>query len=73
MLAAFETANRQNSKDESAWRRTQMELSAEPKEVRDARRQAEKSSGKKLQAGRMSMADAEALMASFAASDAKFR
>lgn len=74
MLAAFETAWRQSSKDEAAWRRTYAQLTAEPKYVRDQRRR-EAAAGRQSApaTGRMSMADAEALMASFAASEAMYR
>lgn len=73
MLAAFEVTMRQSSKDEAAWRRTHAALVAEPKEVREERRRNERA-GKAAPAapGRMSVEDAEAMLARFAASDARF-
>ena len=72
MLAAFETTMRQNSKDDAAWRRTHAGLTAEPKEVREARRR-DAAAGRPAQsAARRSVADAEAMLAQFAASDARY-
>lgn len=73
LLAAFETSWRQNSKDETAWKRTYAQLTAEPKAVRDQRRRDEAAGRKTQRTGGMSMGDAEALMASFAASEAMYR
>ncbi|AKA61743.1 hypothetical protein AVT62_gp05 [Streptomyces phage TP1604] len=77
MLAAFEATLRQNSKDEAAWNRTLAALTAEPPEVRAERREAVRAAaaaGVPLpeSPGRMSVDDAEALLARFAASDAQY-
>ncbi|AMD42746.1 hypothetical protein SEA_XKCD426_5 [Streptomyces phage Xkcd426] len=73
LFAAFESDLRQHSKDESAWRRTQQELMAEPKEVREERKRVAASGQRPAdQPGRMTVDDAEALLARFAASDAAF-
>jgi len=73
MLSAFEATMRQNSKDEAAWRRTQAALSVEPPEVKRERRRAA-AAGLVVPAApaRMSVEDAEAMLARFAASDAQF-
>lgn len=76
MLAAFEATMRRGAKDESEWRRTQSQLTAEPKEVRDRRREESRQaalSGRPAPSrGGMSATAAEALVAQFAASDAAY-
>lgn len=77
LLAAYEAMLRQNSKDESAWNRTRMALTAEPKEIRDARRDAAKRAAATgapppEPVGQLTVDDAEALLARFAASDAQY-
>jgi hypothetical protein len=77
LLAAYEATLRQNSKDEAAWNRTRQALTAEPKEVRNARREAAKQAAVSgapppEPAGQMTVDDAEALLARFAASDAQY-
>ena len=77
LLAAYEATLRQHSKDEAAWNRTRQALTAEPKEVRDARRQAAKVAAAAgapppEPAGQLTVDDAEAMLARFAASDALY-
>lgn len=77
LLAAYEATLRQNSKDEAAWNRTLATLTAEPKEVREQRlaeTRAAVAAGEPVPEapGRMSVDDAEALLARFAASDAQY-
>lgn len=77
LLAAFEATLRQHSKDEAAWNRTLAALTVEPKEVRAQRLAAVKaavtSGAPPPEApGRLSVGDAEALLARFAASDAQY-
>jgi hypothetical protein len=72
MLAAFETSIRKSSKDDADWRRKRGELYAEPKEIREARRRAAASGTQEQAPERMSVDDAEALLARFAASDALY-
>lgn len=72
LLAAFEATLRQHSKDESAWKQTYAALTAEPKEVRDARRQAAAAGQVVQPSSRMTVTDAEAMLARFAASDAQY-
>jgi len=77
LLAAFESTLRQHSKDEAAWNRTLASLTAEPKEVREERLAATRAA---VAAGapppeapnRMTVDDAEAMLARFAASDAQY-
>lgn len=73
MLAAFEATIRRSAKDESDVKRTMAALAAEPPEVRKQRR-ADALAGRAAPAtaGRMSVEDAEAMMARFAAADAMF-
>ena len=72
LLAAFEASLRQNAKDEATWRRMDASLRAEPKQVRDQRR-ADARAGKKTEGpGRMTMGDAEALMARFEATEKQY-
>lgn len=71
LLAAYEAALRQSSKDESAWRSTRAKLYAEPKGVREARI-AEQRESQAPSRMAMSVGDAEAMLARFAASDAAF-
>lgn len=63
---------RQHSKDESAWNRTYQGLTSEPKEVRDERRRLAAAGVQVAPASRMSVTDAEAMLARFAASDAQY-
>lgn len=77
MLAAFEAALKQSSKDEAAWKRTYQGLTAEPKEVRAERMAAAKAARDRGEAapqapGRMSVDEAEAMLARFAATDAMY-
>ena len=77
LLAAYEATLRQHSKDEAAWNRTRQALTAEPKEVRDARREAAKQAAATgapapEPAGQLTVDDAEALLARFAASDSQY-
>jgi hypothetical protein len=77
LLAAFEAAVKQSSKDEATWNRTYQVLTAEPKQVRDERlkavREAALTGAERPEApSRMSVQDAEAMLARFAASDAQF-
>ena len=71
MLAAYESALRQGAKDEGAWRRLQSQVYAEPAEVRKQRKRAGAETATP-NPGRMSVGDAEALLARMAASDAMF-
>lgn len=73
LLAAFEAAVRQNSKDEAAWNRTYAALTAEPREVREERRKAAADGRTPSAAGRMSVDAAEAMLARFAAADAMYQ
>lgn len=68
MLAAFEATMRRNAKDEAEWKRTYAMLSAEPPEHRKKRRAA----GAGPSPSGMTVADAEAMMARFAAADALY-
>lgn len=70
LLAALEADMRQNAKDEAAWRRTHAELTAVPKEVRAAERR--NAAAGRSSAGGMTEAEANALIASFTASEAQF-
>ncbi|MGH6979059.1 MAG: hypothetical protein ACRED4_07190 [Brevundimonas sp.] len=74
MFAAFEAALKQASKDENEWKKTEAGLYAEPPEVKRKRR-AEAAATPSLpeRGGRMSVGDAEAMLARFATSDAQFR
>lgn len=73
MLAAFEAQLKRSAKDDAAWRRTESLLRAEPKEVREERRRSVAAGRPVLPAGGgMTVDDAEALLARFAASDAMF-
>lgn len=77
LLAAFEATLRQHSKDEAAWNRTLTSLTAEPKEVREERLAAARDAavaGKPPPEapGRMTVDDAEALLARFTASEAQY-
>lgn len=73
MLAAFEATIKRGAKDEAAAQRTMAALSAEPLELRRQRRAAERSGAKTPDAGgRMTLDEAEAMMARFAAADAAF-
>jgi hypothetical protein len=72
MLAAFEATMRQNAKDEAEWTRTYASFTAEPKEVREARRAAEAAGARTEGRGRMSVGDAEAMLARFTASEASY-
>ena len=73
MLAAFEATLQRNAKDETELKRTMAALSTEPIEVRKER-QAAARAGKVVQdaGGRMTVDDAKAMLARFAASDAAF-
>lgn len=77
LLAAFEATLRQHSKDEAAWNRTLAGLTAEPKEVREERlAEARSAAVAGTQApeapNRMTLDDAEAMLARFAASEAQY-
>lgn len=77
LLAAYEATLRQHSKDEAAWNRTLATLTAEPKEVREERREAARAAAASgapppEAPNRLSVDDAEALLARFAASDAQY-
>ncbi|ATN93745.1 hypothetical protein SEA_ABT2GRADUATEX2_5 [Streptomyces phage Abt2graduatex2] len=77
MLAAYEATLRQHSKDEAAWNRTLAGLTAVPKEVREeqramARAAAATGGPPPEPAGRMTVDDAEAMLARFAASEAQY-
>lgn len=76
MLAAYESALRRSAKDESAWRNTRAKLYAEPREVRDARiaeqRAAKAAGAQPVSRAAMTVDDAEAMLARFAASEATF-
>lgn len=73
MFAAFEAMIRRNSKDEAEAKRTLAALSVEPAEVRKQRREAEKAGTLAPGTGaRMTVDDAEAMMARFAAAEAAF-
>lgn len=73
MLAAFEATVRRSAKDDGDAKRTLAALAAEPLEVRRQRKEAERAgilapgTG-----GRMTVDDAEAMLARFAAADAAF-
>lgn len=70
MLAAFEALLKQRAKDDAEWQRTYQSLTAEPPEERRKRRE-ETSSGARP-VPKMSVGDAEAMLARFAASDAAY-
>ena len=73
MLAAFEAMIRRNAKDEKEAKRTLAALAAEPLEVRRERRAAEKAGTVAPgTGGRMTVDDAEAMLARFVAADAAF-
>lgn len=72
MLSAFETSIRRACKDETDWRRRHSEIHAEPVEVRRQRAAAARAGRPVPQQGGMSVSDAEAMVARFAASDAMF-
>ena len=72
MLAAYEMQIRATCKDDAEWQRRYNEMTREPADVRRARRAAEAAGVRAAQPQRMSVADAERLMASFAASDARY-
>lgn len=73
MLAAFEATIRRSAKDENDAKRTLAALAVEPPEVRKQRREAERSGALAPGGGaRMSVDEAEAMMARFAAADAMF-
>lgn len=79
LLAAYEFTLKQGCKDEAAWRRIHGQIYAEPKEVREERRAATVAAAQSRRAapaaatgGRMSVDDAEAMLARFAATDARF-
>lgn len=67
MLAAYEAQLRQGAKDEADWQRMLSQLTVEPIEVRRERRRTGDSG-----AGRMSVDDAEAMIARMMAADAAF-
>jgi hypothetical protein len=72
LLAAFEATLRRNAKDDAEWRRVSAQLTAEPKEAREKRRQ-QAASGRAAPAGGSLTEDAaQALMARFAAADAMY-
>jgi hypothetical protein len=72
LLAAFEATLRRNAKDDAEWRRVSAQLTAEPKEAREKRRQ-QAASGRAAPAGGGLTEDAaQALMARFAAADAMY-
>lgn len=73
MLAAFEATIRRSAKDESDAKRTLAALAAEPIEVRKQRREAERA-GRVAPGGggRMTVDDAESMLARFAAAEAAF-
>lgn len=72
MLAAFEATIRRNAKDDGDAKRTLAALAAEPIEVRRERRAAERAGILAPGSGRMTVDDAEAMLARFAAADAAF-
>lgn len=72
MFAAFEAALKQAAKDESEWSRTEQGLYAEPPEVKKARLAGGPSMGLEPTRGRMSVGEAEAMLARFAATDATY-
>ena len=71
MFAAFETALKQASKDEAEWRKTEAGLYAEPPELKRARLAGQVKAAEPKR-NRMSVGDAEAMLARFAASDAAY-
>ena len=76
LLAAYEAALRRGAKDEAEWRRTQAQLTAEPKEVREQRLKEarQRPSGGRTAPVRsgMSVSDARALLSAFSADDARY-
>lgn len=73
MLAAFEATLKRGAKDEAAAQRIMVALSAEPLELRKRRRAAERAGVQTPGTGdRMTVDDAEAMMARFAAADAAY-
>uniref|UniRef100_A0AAU7GYJ3 Uncharacterized protein n=1 Tax=Streptomyces phage Geonosis TaxID=3158856 RepID=A0AAU7GYJ3_9CAUD len=77
LLAAYEATLRQHSKDEAAWNRTLAALTAEPKEVRaerlaETRAAVAAGTAPPEAPGRMTLDDAEAMLARFAASEAQY-
>lgn len=72
LLAAFEAQLRQSAKDEAAWRRTDATLRAEPKAVRDERRRAAAKGSEGSSRVGMTVDEAEALLARFAAADSLY-
>lgn len=73
MLAAFEVTMRQGAKDEAEWRRQDGAMRAVPKEVRDQQRKAGRAAGRRPLSGGMSVDDAEAMLARFAANEAQYQ
>lgn len=73
MLAAFEATLKRGAKDDAAAQRVMAALSAEPLELRKQRRAAERAGTQAPgTGGRMTVDDAEAMMARFAAADAAY-
>ena len=77
LLAAYEATLRQHAKDEAAWNRTLAALTAEPKEVREERRAATRAAvaagaPPPEAPGRLTVDDAEAMLARFTASEAQY-
>ena len=76
LVSAYEVTLQQGSKDEAAWRRTRMQLYAEPGDVKQARTERRKSSAAPdpQPTGRhvMTLDGVEAMLATAAARDARF-
>lgn len=73
MLAAYEASIRRGAKDENDAKRTMSALAAEPPDVRRERKAAERAGTRSMgSGGGMTVDDAEAMLARFAAADAAF-
>lgn len=72
MFAAFEASLKQASKDEAEWTRTQQSLYAEPPEVKRDRLRSRSKPDLVPGRGRMSVGEAEAMLARFAVADAQY-
>lgn len=70
LLAAYEVQIRQGCKDDAEWKRTEANLTREPEGVRRERR---RNPGAGPPPGRMTVEDAEAMLARMEAADASYR
>lgn len=72
LFAAFEAALKQASKDDAEWRKTEAGLYAEPPELKRDRLNRRADPGLEPRRGRMSVGDAEAMLARFATSESQY-